>query len=109
MQANRNAKVAMQHAAPVVDILRAKSLVQSNLVPQRGAVGGAGSVAQHHIDGIAWNQMDEEEDQRHHQPYNGQCHSEAGEQLAHRVAFNHNRSCCRSKVTTLPPARTKGV
>ena len=78
----------MQDAGPIVQILRTERQVQSILMAEGGDVGRRCAVAEHLLDGVARNQVDEQKDQRHHQPDNRKRECEAGENLLHGLALN---------------------
>ena len=68
----------MQDAGPVADVLRMQRQVEADLVAKRADVGGGGAFAEHHLDGIAGDKMDEQKDQRHHQPDNRKSEQRGG-------------------------------
>jgi hypothetical protein len=83
VQPDGAAQVAMQHAVPIVQILPPQRLIEEVLVAQRIHVGLVGAFAEHLQDGIARNQMDEQEHERDNQPYDGNREREASEGLLH--------------------------
>ena len=91
MEADGAAQVAVQNAGPVVDVLRAQRQIESVLMAQRGQVRGRGAVAQHLQDGIAGDEMNEQEDQRDHQPDNRDGEHEAGEDRLHGLRTTINQ------------------
>ena len=72
------AHVAVQQAAPVVHVLRAERNIESVGVASGGDVGGRSAFAQHLLDGIAGNEVNQQEDHRHHQPDDWQHVEQAG-------------------------------
>ena len=58
----------MQHAFPVVEILLAERSVEAVGVARGGDVGGRRAFAQHLLDGISGDEVDEQEDEADHQP-----------------------------------------
>ncbi len=68
MQAQGLAEIAMNDAPKVVTILRCEGLVETVGVPEGGDVGGGRTLAEHLHDRIAGDQMNQQEDDRDHQP-----------------------------------------
>jgi hypothetical protein len=62
------AEIAVQDAFPVAEVLFTKGGVESEGVAGGGDVGGRGAFTEHLLDGIAGDEVDQEEDQAHYQP-----------------------------------------
>ncbi len=61
--AERWPKVAVEHALPVAEILLTKWRIETIEVAGGGDVGGWRAFAQHLLDGISGDQMNEQEDE----------------------------------------------
>ena len=71
VQPQRMPKVSVQHSAPVVQVLLAQRQIESVLMAQRGQIGRRCAFAQHLLHRIARHQVNQQKDQRDHQPDNG--------------------------------------
>jgi hypothetical protein len=78
----------MEDAGPVVDVLRPERLVEAVLAAQSRYIGWSCALAQYLQDGVAGNQVDEQKNQRNHQPDDRKREHEAGEGLLHGLASN---------------------
>ena len=76
--AQRLAHVAVHQAAPVVHILRAERNIEAIGVAGGGDVGGGSAFAQHLLDGVAGDEVNQQEDHRHDQPDDRQHVEQAG-------------------------------
>ncbi len=86
VEADGTAQVTVKDAGPIAQVLLVKGQVEEVLVAQRCRVRGASTIAEHLLNGVAGNQMDEQKDQRNHQPNDGKSEGEAGEDLLHGLA-----------------------
>lgn len=75
----------MEDALPVAQVLDAKGLVEAVLVAEGGQIGGGSSFAEHLLDGVAGDEMDEQEDERDDDPDDGEGEGYAGEDRFHRL------------------------
>jgi hypothetical protein len=75
------AKVGVEDAAPVFQVLRVEREIEAVGVTEGGDVGRGGSLAEHLDDGVAGNQVDEEEDDRDHNPEDGEGDEDAADGL----------------------------
>jgi hypothetical protein len=82
VQADGAAQVAVQDAGPVVQVLRQERQIEAVLVAQ-GRCRLACALAQHLQNGVAGDQVNEQKDQRNHQPDDRKRESETGENLLH--------------------------
>ncbi len=78
MQAQGAAEVAVQDAPPVVEVLGGEGDVEAVGVAEAGDVGCGSAVAEHLDDGVAGDEVDHEEDDRHDDPQ----HRQGGEDAA---------------------------
>jgi len=62
----------MHYPAPVAKVLRVERRVEAVGVAENGNVGRRGSFAEHLDDGIARYEMDQKEDDRDHDPEDGE-------------------------------------
>jgi hypothetical protein len=76
----------VENAAPVVEILLAEWAVESVLVAEDFEVGGTGAFAEHLLDRVAWDEVNEEEDEGDDQPEDGDCVEETLDEGAERDA-----------------------
>ena len=58
----------MEHALPVVEVLLAEREVESVGVAGGGQVGGGSAFAEHLGDGVSGDYVDQEKNERDHQP-----------------------------------------
>ena len=72
VEADAAAEVAVENALPVVEVLDCEGLVEAVLVAEGGEIGGGCSLAEHLLDGVAGNEMDEQEDERNDYPDDGE-------------------------------------
>lgn len=110
--AQRLAEIAVQHAFPIVDVLHVQRQIEAILMTQGGHVSGARAVAQHLLDGVAGHQMNQEENERDHQPQHGQgveqTDGERTQDTLHASAaspvssFIEGSSCTRILLMRLP-------
>ncbi len=77
-------EVAVEDAAPVVEILLAEGAVEAVLVAEEFEVGRAGAFAEHLLHGVAWDQVDEQEDEGDDQPEDGDGVEETLDERAQR-------------------------
>ena len=91
VQADGAAQVAVQDAVPVVEVLRPERQVEAVLVAQGADVGWRCALAEHLQNGVAGNQVNEQKDQRNHQPDDGKGEREAGEDLLHGLNSTINQ------------------
>ena len=68
VEADGAAEVAVEDALPVVQVLDGEGLVEAVLVAERGEVGDGCSLAEHLLDGVAGDEMNEQEDERDDDP-----------------------------------------
>ena len=68
VEAERWTEVAVQHAFPVMEILLAERDIETVGVAGGLDVGGGCAFAEHLQDGIAGDEVDQQKDQRDHQP-----------------------------------------
>ena len=66
--ADGTSEIAVNDAFPVEEVLFSERQVEGIGVANRGDVGGGSALAQHLLDGIARNEMDQEEDDADYQP-----------------------------------------
>ena len=86
VEAQGRTQIALQHAFPVVQILPAEGKIETVGVPGSLYVGYRSSFAQHLQDGVAGDQMDQQEYQRDHQPnYRQHVQNAKGEVAEHLV------------------------
>jgi hypothetical protein len=69
IQAQGVPQIAVQRAAPIVDILLAQRHIQPVRMAESRDILSAGAFAEHLFDRITRNDMDKKKDDRHHQPY----------------------------------------
>ena len=91
VEADGAAQVAVQHAVPIMEILPPKRLIEAVLMAQGRQVRVRCALAQHLLDGIAGNQVNEQKHQRDHQPDDGKREGEAGEGLLHGLDSTINQ------------------
>src|SRR5580698_5095334 len=91
VEANGTTQVPVQDAIPIVQILSWERLVKVILVAQAVDVSRSCAFAQHLLDRVAWNKVDEQKDQRDHKPDNMQCEDEAGQDLLHGLDSTINQ------------------
>jgi hypothetical protein len=65
------AEVEAGDSAPVVEVLLAEGDVEAVGVAECGDVSGGCAFAEHLLDGVSGNEMDEEEDERDDEPDDG--------------------------------------
>ncbi len=82
IEAQRLAKVSVEHAAPVIQILLAERDIESIGVARRLNVSGGRAFAEHLLNGIAGNEVDQQKDGGHDQPDDRQGVEDAGEDVA---------------------------
>ncbi len=88
IQAQGAAQVSVQHAAPVMPVLLWQRHVKPVGMARGGQVGGSGTLAEHLLDGVSGDEVDEQEDDAHHQPDDGQHPGHAlGEVADHAAAL----------------------
>ncbi len=85
VQADGVAQIAVQDAVPVVDVLRVEGQIEANIVTLGGYIGRGRALAQHHLNRVAGDQVDEQKDERDHQPDDRNGEHEAGEGLLHSL------------------------
>ena len=68
IKAQRRPQVAVQNAIPVMQILLPERSIESVGMPRGRNVSGGRALAQHLQDGIARDKMNEQKNDRHHQP-----------------------------------------
>ena len=66
--ADRASEIAVKHTFPVAEILLAEGSVEPEGVTRGGDVGGGCALAEHLLDGITGNEMNQKEDDADHQP-----------------------------------------
>jgi hypothetical protein len=66
--AERGAEVAVENALPVVDVLLAEWSVEAVGVAGGLNIGGRCAFAEHLLDGVSGDHVDEQEDEAHYQP-----------------------------------------
>ena len=71
VEAQGLAEVSVDEAAPVVGVLQAQGRVQTIGVAKRGDISGGGAFAEHLDDGVAGDEMDEQEDDGDDDPEDG--------------------------------------
>ena len=81
----------MQNAFPVPDVLLAKRSVKTIQVPRGGDICRRRTFAQHLLDGISRNEVDEQEDKADHKPDDRQSIEDALEDT-----FQFSVLSCRS-------------
>src|SRR5215469_17911573 len=81
------AQVAAQHTSPIAHVLSAQRSVETIRMPCRLDVGCSRSFSQHLLNRIPGNQVDQEEDNRDHQPDHRQHVQNAMEDVAHQSWF----------------------
>ncbi len=79
VQAEGLAEVGVENAAPVVEVLRVERGVEAVGVAEGGDVGGGGAFAQHLDDGVAGDEMDQEEDDGDYYPEDGEGDGDAAD------------------------------
>jgi len=82
VEADRVAEVAVEDSVPVVEVLLAEGLVESVGVAEGDDVGGAGTFAEHLLDGVAGDDVDQEKDDGNDQPYDRDGVDETEEERA---------------------------
>lgn len=68
----RRTEIAMKHSPPVVKVLLAERHVETVEMPGGGDVRCTGAFSEHLLDGIAWDKVNEKEDEAYHHPDHGQ-------------------------------------
>ena len=68
VETQRRAEIAVQHAFPVIDILLAERDIEAVGVAGGLDIGRRRAFSQHLQDGIAGDQVDQQKDQRDHEP-----------------------------------------
>ena len=68
VEAEGLAEVGVEDAAPVVGVLLAERRVEAVGVAEGGDVGGGGAFAEHLDDGVAGDEVDEQEDDARRRP-----------------------------------------
>jgi hypothetical protein len=63
-------------------------VVEVELMAEGGDVGGGGTFAKHLDDGVAGNEVDEEEDDRDHHPEDGEGDEDAADGLGKSCQFS---------------------
>ena len=81
----------MNDAVPVVQILRAKGLIEAVLVPKRVQVGGQSAFAEHLLNRIAGNDVDQQKNQRNDQPDHGKREKQTRKEQPHCRSFTINQ------------------
>ena len=82
VEAEGVAEVSVEDSSPVVDVLGVEGQVESVSVTQGDDVGRSGTFAQHLLDGVAGDEVNEDEDDGDNQPDYGNRVDEAEEQRA---------------------------
>jgi hypothetical protein len=67
----------VENSAPVVQVLRPERLIVAVLVAQGADVGRGCALAEHLEDGVAGNQVNEQKNERDHQPDNRKSEKKA--------------------------------
>lgn len=83
MQADGLPQIAVEDVAPVVEILGVEREIEAELVAHGREVAGGCSFAEHLLDGVAGDEMDEQEDERDDDPDYGEGEQDAGEDGLH--------------------------
>ena len=78
----------MQDAFPVAEVLLAERGVEAVGVARGGDVGGRRAFAEHLRDGISGDEVDEQEDEAHDQPDDGQGVEDALEDAVFSFQFS---------------------
>ena len=89
VQAERLAEVGVEDAAPVVRVLLGERRVEAVGVAEGVDVGGGGAFAEHLDDGVAGDEVDEQEDDRDDDPEDGQREEDAAERASSRARCGH--------------------
>ena len=116
VQAEGLAEVGVEDAVPVVGVLLGERSVEAVGVAEGGDVGGGGAFAEHLDDGVAGDEVDEQEDDGDDDPEDGQGDEDAAEWVSRRSAGRASMSMlsvpclrarcwdgsvCRAMVSTL--------
>ncbi len=89
VQPQRVSQVAVQNPTPVMEILLPKRRVQPVSMPQRDNVRRTRALAQHLLNRIARNKMNQEKNNRHYQPHHGNGIDQPEEQCPQRPRNPH--------------------
>ena len=81
VEAEGLAEVGVEDAVPVVGVLLAERSVEAVGVAEGGDVGGSGAFAEHLDDGVAGDEVDEQEDDRDDDPEDRQREEDAADGL----------------------------
>ena len=81
----------MQYARPIAQVLLRERQVEEVLVAQSRCIGWSCALAEHLLDGVAGNQVNEQKDQRNNQPYDRKSEREAGEDRLHGAGTTINQ------------------
>ena len=81
VEAERLAEVGVEDAVPIVGVLLGEWGVEAVGVAEGVDVGGGGSFAEHLDDGVAGDEVDEQEDDRDDDPEHGQRDEDAADGL----------------------------
>ena len=74
----------MKDARPIVEILSPKRQIKTVLMTKSVDIDRRRAIAEHLEDRVARDKMNEQKNQRHHQPHDRQSKNEAGQDLLHR-------------------------
>jgi hypothetical protein len=91
VEAQRFAEVAVQYALPITQVLMAERDVESVGMARALDVCGGSAFAEHLLDGISGNKVDEEKDSRDNQPDDGQGVEDSRDDVAKHCLFSSRR------------------
>ncbi len=85
VEAQGAAEIAVENAVPIVDVLGAERNVEAVGVARRLDIGTGGAFAEHGLDGVSGDEVDEQKDHADDQPDDRQHVGEASEEIANHA------------------------